>query len=54
MTGNGIFHIPTRLIHSTIKEYEGKYKPELLFEDGEVIERIKEHPMAHWKINNGE
>ena len=33
---------------------QGEYKPELLFEDGEVIERIKEHPMAHWKINNGE
>ena len=33
---------------------QGEYKPELLFEDGEVIERIKEHPMALWKINNAE
>ena len=33
---------------------QGEYKPEFLFEDGEVIKRIKEHPMAHWKINNGE
>lgn len=33
---------------------QGEYKPELLFEDGEVIERIKEHPMALWKISNGE
>ena len=54
MTGNGISHILTRLIHSTIKEYEGKYKPELLFDDCDIIERIKEHPMAHWKINNAE
>lgn len=29
----------------------GEYKPELLFDDGEIIERIKEHPMALWKIN---
>ena len=32
----------------------GKNKPELLFDDGEIIERIKEHPMALWKINNAE
>ena len=30
---------------------QGEYKPELLFDDGEIIERIKEHPMALWKIN---
>ena len=33
---------------------QGEYKPELLFDDGEIIERIKEHPMALWKINNAE
>ena len=30
---------------------QGEYKPEHLFDDGEIIERIKEHPMALWKIN---
>lgn len=30
---------------------QGEYKPEFLFDDGEIIERIKEHPMALWKIN---
>ena len=30
---------------------QGEYKPELLFDDGKIIERIKEHPMALWKIN---
>ena len=29
----------------------GEYKPELLFDDGKIIERIEEHPMALWKIN---
>lgn len=30
--------------------FENKeYKPELLFEDEDIIERIKEHPMAMWK-----
>ena len=33
---------------------QGEYKPELLFDDGKIIERIKEHPMALWKINNAE
>ena len=28
------------------------YEPELLFEDKEIIERIKEHPMIMWKLNN--
>lgn len=26
-----------------------EYVPELLFEDNEIVERIKEHPMAIWK-----
>ena len=30
---------------------QGEYKPEFLFDDSEIIERIKEHPMALWKIN---
>ena len=30
---------------------QGEYKPELLFDDGQIIERIEEHPMALWKIN---
>ena len=29
---------------------KGKYKPELLFEDPEILDRIKEHPMALWKV----
>lgn len=28
------------------------YQPELLFEDKEIIERIKEHPMIMWKLNS--
>lgn len=30
----------------------GTYEPELLFDDNEIVERIKEHPMVMWKINN--
>lgn len=26
-----------------------EYKPELLFEDAEIVERIRNHPMALWK-----
>ncbi len=26
-----------------------KYMPELLFEDAEMVERVKNHPMALWK-----
>ena len=26
-----------------------EYVPELLFDDEEIVERIKEHPMAIWK-----
>ena len=30
---------------------QGEYKPEVLFDDHEIVERIKEHPMALWKMN---
>ncbi len=34
-------------------EFENKnYKPELLFDDKEILERIKNHPMAVWKCQN--
>lgn len=26
-----------------------EYKPELLFEDAEIVERLRNHPMALWK-----
>lgn len=29
-----------------------EYVPELLFEDEEIVERIKKHPMAVWKCRN--
>jgi hypothetical protein len=37
-----------------LKEYldrfeEKKYMPELLFEDVEIVERVRNHPMALWK-----
>ena len=32
------------------KEFsKGKYRPELLFDDPEILERIRNHPMALWK-----
>ena len=31
------------------KFYLGVYQPHLLFEDANIIERIKEHPMAIWR-----
>lgn len=45
------------VIDDNIKEFydkfkKGIYEPELLFEDKEIIERIKEHPMIIWKLNN--
>lgn len=27
-----------------------EYRPELLFDDDEIVERVREHPMALWKI----
>lgn len=35
-----------------INEFEnGKYLPELLFKDEEIIDKINKHPMALWKIS---
>ncbi|MGN1384749.1 MAG: nucleotidyl transferase AbiEii/AbiGii toxin family protein [Clostridia bacterium] len=34
------------------KFQKGIYEPELLFDNEEIIERIKEHPMIIWKLNN--
>ena len=45
--------------HMTLTEKEiaflkhftaGRYEPELLFEDGEIIKRIENHPMALWRL----
>jgi len=30
----------------------GKYEPVLLFDEVELVNRIKEHPMAIWKTMN--
>jgi len=30
---------------------QGIYQPDLLFDDKDIIERIKEHPMAVWRTN---
>ena len=30
---------------------EGRYQPELLFDDPEILERIKDHPMAIWRAS---
>ena len=45
------------IVDNNIKEFydkfqQGIYQPELLFDDKEIIERIKEHPMIIWKLNN--
>lgn len=45
------------VVDDNIKEFYNKfqkeiYQPELIFEDKEIIERIKEHPMIIWKLNN--
>ena len=32
------------------KFHKGIYEPELLFDDDEIIERIKFHPMINWKL----
>ena len=34
------------------KFMQGEYVPGLLFDDEQVINRIKNHPMAIWKVNN--
>ena len=45
------------VVDNNIKEFydkfqKGIYEPELLFENKEIIERIKTHPMIMWKLNN--
>jgi hypothetical protein len=30
---------------------QGIYQPELLFDETDILERIKEHPMAIWKAS---
>ncbi len=36
-----------------LKEFKAKrYMPELVFEDAEILDRIKEHPMALWKMQH--
>lgn len=45
------------VVDDNVKEFydkfqKGIYEPELLFEDNEIIERIKEHPMIIWKLSN--
>jgi hypothetical protein len=38
---------------SFIKNFNNNiYRPELLFDDIEIVERIKNHPMAIWKMRN--
>lgn len=44
------------VIDDKIKEFydkfqKGIYEPELLFDDLDIIERIKNHPMIIWKLN---
>lgn len=31
---------------------EKRYKPELIFDEMAILERIKDHPMALWKMRN--
>lgn len=45
------------IIDDNIKDFydkfqKGIYEPELLFDNEEIIERIKEHPMIIWELNN--
>lgn len=41
---------PTKQELSFLRKFsKGEYKPQLLFDDQEILERIKNHPMARWK-----
>lgn len=45
------------IVDDNIKEFyekfqKGIYEPELIFDNEEIIERVKEHPMIIWKLNN--
>ena len=46
-----ILEIDDKVIEFENEFSKGIYKPELIFEDKEIIERIKEHPMIIWKLN---
>ena len=36
-----------------INEFEkGNYRPEVLFDDESIVDRIQNHPMALWKTSN--
>ena len=36
-----------------VKQFrQGNYKPQLLFDDAEIIKRIESHPMAMWRLRN--
>ena len=49
------FFIPGDAEKDFIESFnQGEYKPEVLFDDHEIVERIKEHPMALWKMNEVE
>ena len=49
------FFIPGDAEKDFIESFnQGEYKPEVLFDDYEIVERIKEHPMALWKMNEVE
>jgi len=45
------------VINENEREYlgafqNGEYRPELLFDDDVVVQRIRNHPMALWKMQN--
>ena len=47
------------VVDDKVKEFyqkfkNGKYEPELLFEDKEILNRIKAHPMIQWKLKKKE
>lgn len=48
-----IFNLPRLSVYIDLDRFENKeYLPELLFKDKDIIDRIKMHPMALWKIQN--
>ncbi|MBQ8042645.1 MAG: nucleotidyl transferase AbiEii/AbiGii toxin family protein [Clostridia bacterium] len=45
------------IVDDSVKEFydkfqKGIYEPELLFDDKEILDRIKEHPMIIWKLKD--
>ena len=45
--------VPTEREIQFIDEFRKKnYRPELLFEDSDIVSRIKNHPMALWKMQH--